>query len=468
MKSLYKLFWLLIFVPIINNSIAQSNQEVKMTPFVTGLSNPVTITHAGDSRLFVVDQAGYIRIVDADGKVNAEPFLDIHERVVYGGERGLLGLAFHPNYQTNGFFYVNYVGQGNRTRISRFTVSDDNADLADAESEFNLLTQLQPFENHNGGDLKFGPDGFLYIGLGDGGGQGDPNDRARNPLERLGKMLRLDVNQGDPYAVPSSNPFYNQPNRLGEIWALGLRNPWRFSFDRLTGDLWIADVGESEEEEINFQPAASEGGQHYGWRCYEGNKSFNSARCEEQSFYTFPVYTYPHGPECSIIGGYVYRGSTDSPHYGHYFFADWCSDKIWTLHKEGDSWIREDFGQYAGNNFVTFGEDAQGQLYIAGTTGGTIFKVLDNATSASDPNLLGGIQVFQIPASSKIRIETGAGGGDEMQITLADVNGRVIFTGNTREASYDIDPGALPMGTYLVNIAAKGKKFSQKLVLGTR
>lgn len=277
MKSLHTRFWLLIFLPIFNNTMGQTTGEGKMTPFATGLSNSVTITNAGDSRLFVVDQAGYIRIVDTNGQVYPEPFLDIHEKVVFEGERGLLGLAFHPQYASNGYFFVNYVEQGNRTRISRFEVSADNADRADPESELNLITQLQPFNNHNGGDLKFGPDGFLYIALGDGGGSGDPDNRARNPMERLGKMLRIDVNQGDPYAIPTSNPFYDSTTALGEIWALGLRNPWRFSFDRLTGDLWIADVGQSELEEINFQSAASEGGENYGWRCYEGNESFISA-----------------------------------------------------------------------------------------------------------------------------------------------------------------------------------------------
>ena len=467
MKSLHKMFWLLIFLPIFNNTIGQSNEDVKMAPFATGLSNSITITHAGDSRLFVVDQAGYIRIVDSGGKVNPEPFLDIHERVIFEGERGLLGLAFHPNYQSNGYFFVNYVGQGNRTRISRFEVSAANADLANPESELNLITQLQPFNNHKGGDLKFGPDGFLYIGLGDGGGAGDPDNRARNPMERLGKMLRIDVNQGNPYAIPASNPFYESTSTLGEIWALGLRNPWRFSFDRLTGDLWIADVGQDKEEEINFQPAASKGGEHYGWRCYEGNLAFNNAGCDAQSAYTFPIYTYPHGGlECSITGGFVYRGTESSPYYGHYFFADWCSDRIWTLHKEGENWIREDFGQYPGNNFATFGEDAQGQLYISGTTSATVFKVLDNTTGTKRGNVLTGIKVIQVPNSNKIRIETGVNDGDKMQIALSDIKGIVLYTATTREASYEFDPGNLPMGTYLVNIGMDGKKFVQKLIKG--
>lgn len=262
-----KIFSPLILLLIFNFASCQNNgdpevpmDETKMVPFAQGLSNTTSITHAGDSRLFVVDQEGLIRIVDSNGNVNSQPFLDIQGRVTTGGERGLLGLAFHPQYNSNGYFYVNYVGEGDITHISRFNVSSSNEDLADPESEFVLLTVDQPATNHNGGNLSFGPDGFLYIGLGDGGGSGDPDNRAQNPMDYLGKILRIDVDQGDPYAIPSSNPFFNSETALEEIWALGLRNPWRFSFDRLTGDLWIADVGQNEVEEINFQEAASQGG----------------------------------------------------------------------------------------------------------------------------------------------------------------------------------------------------------------
>jgi glucose/arabinose dehydrogenase len=356
MKYFIKMFWLLILLMLFDNTIAQTSDE-KMVVFATGLDNTVTITHAGDNRLFVVNQEGTIHIVDSAGNVNSEPFLDIEEKIIFQGERGLLGLAFHPNYSTNGYFYINYVGQGNRTHISRFKVSASDADKADPESEFNLMEILQPFNNHNGGQLSFGPDGFLYIGLGDGGSAGDPDNRARNPLERLGKILRIDVNQGEPYGIPASNPFVNSTSPQNEIWASGLRNPWRFSFDRLTGDLWIADVGQDKVEEINFQPASSPGGEDYGWRCYEGNEAFNRAGCDTDTSFTFPIYTYPHGPECSVTGGYVYRGSASSPYYGHYFFADWCSDMIWTLHREGDEWVKEDFGHFPESSFSTFGED---------------------------------------------------------------------------------------------------------------
>jgi glucose/arabinose dehydrogenase len=350
--------------------------ETKMVPFVTGFYNPVCIANAGDSRLFVVEQSGSIRIVNSQGIIQSQPFLDISSRVLFSGERGLLGVAFHPHYSSNGYFYLNYVDLNGNTSISRFKVNAANPDLADPQSELRLLYVTQPYTNHKGGDLNFGADGYLYFGLGDGGYAGDPGNRAQNPKEYLGKLHRLDVNQGTPYAIPVTNPFYNNPDTLNEIWVLGLRNPWRFSFDRLTKDLWIADVGESAIEEIDFQPAADKGGENYGWHCYEGNVVYDNTGCAPASKYTFPIYTYPHGPECSITGGYVYRGSESSLYYGHYFFADYCSDRIWTLHRVGSVWVKEVFGQYPGNHFCTFGEDSKGQLYLAGLSSGIIYLVL--------------------------------------------------------------------------------------------
>jgi glucose/arabinose dehydrogenase len=359
------------------SQVTENTNGQKMVPFSTGFSNPVCIANAGDSRLFVVEQSGKIQIVKSDGKINTQPFLDIHDKITFGGERGLLGIAFHPDYNSNGYFYVNYTTLDGNTNISRFKVNPSNPEIADPQSELKLLMVNQPFANHNGGDLCFGPDGYLYIGLGDGGSGGDPGNRAQNPMEYLGKMLRIDVNQGNPYAIPATNPFYNSTTTLKEIWALGLRNPWRFSFDRLTGDLWIADVGQNAIEEIDFQPAASTGGENYGWRCYEGNEIYNNSGCASSSSLTFPVYTYSHASGCSVTGGYVYRASDSSAYYGHYFFTDYCSDRIWTLHKSGGNWIKEDFGTYSGNNFSTFGEDSKGRLYIAGLSTGTIYLVIE-------------------------------------------------------------------------------------------
>jgi glucose/arabinose dehydrogenase len=450
---------------MISSSCAQNAVPVaNMDLFASGLSNPVSIANAGDSRLFVVEQSGYVRIVDANGQVNPQPFLDIRSRVTSGGERGLLGIAFHPQYKTNGYFYVNYTGDGGATNISRFKVSLANPEMADPQSELKLLTIAQPFANHNGGDLCFGPDGYLYIGMGDGGSSGDPGNRAQNLKEYLGKMLRIDVNQGNQYAIPATNPFYNSTTTLGEIWALGLRNPWRFSFDRLTGDLWIADVGQNVYEEINFQPANSQGGQNYGWRCYEGNQSYNSSGCPAASALTFPVYTYPHGAECSVTGGYVYRGNASSAYYGHYFFADYCSDRIWTLHKASNNWVKEDFGQFAGNSFSTFGEDSKGELYIAGVASGKIYRVISNTTGLTDDRTEADLKIFRSPSSHKIRIETAYNDGREIQVELIDIKGTLLFNATTHEPNYEFNPGPLPLGTYILKLMSNGKKLTQKLV----
>ncbi len=466
MKVFQKITVLFAFVLIVSASKAQSGQPTgNMVLFASGVSNPVCITNAGDSRLFVVDQAGYIRIVDSAGKVNSQPFLDIRSRVVFSGERGLLGLAFHPEYKTNGFFYVNYVGTGDITTISRFKVNSGNTEIADATSELKLLTITQPFSNHNGGTICFGPDGYLYIGMGDGGSGGDPGNRSQNPQLLLGKMLRIDVNSGNLYAIPSTNPFRNSTTTLPEIWATGLRNPWKFSFDRLTGDLWIADVGQNAYEEVNFQPASSPGGENYGWRCYEGNATYNTSGCLPASSLTFPVYVYPQGSDCSVTGGYVFRGNISSAYYGYYFFTDYCSDRIWTLHKVADNWVKEDFGQYPGNNFSTFGEDAFGQLYVAGRGSGKIFRVIGTTTGINNNDVLAGIKIIQVPFSSKIRIETGQTNGQEIQVTMSDIKGSLLHKANIFDSSYDFDPGSLPNGVYILNILISGKKMAHKLIL---
>ncbi len=269
-------------------SYLNAQETAVLTPFASGFTSPVIITHAGDSRLFVGNQTGSVFIVDSAGNVNGEPFLDITGKVIYGGEQGLLGLAFHPDYKNNGYFYVNYIGEGDSTHISRFTMLSGNPDKADPASEMSILRIEQPYKNHNGGDLAFGPDGYLYIALGDGGSGGDPENRAQNRSVLLGKILRIDVDNGNPYSIPETNPFYGMSSVRNEIWALGLRNPWRFSFDRMTGDLWIADVGQNASEEINFQPAGSQGGENYGWRCYEGLQPFNEDNCPGVDILYFP------------------------------------------------------------------------------------------------------------------------------------------------------------------------------------
>ena len=464
MKTVQKIFAIIICLLATGAVFSQNTNN--LIPFASGLTSPVGIANAGDSRLFVVNQRGFIHIISSDGIVNPQAFLNLSDRVVYGGERGLLGIAFHPQYKTNGYFFVNYIGKGDSTHISRFKVNPNNPNLADPQTELKIMTIAQPFSNHNGGDLCFGPDGYLYIGLGDGGSGGDPGNRSQNPKQFLGKMLRIDVDNGNPYSIPSTNPFYGSTAVLPEIWALGLRNPWRFSFDRLTGDLWIADVGQNAVEEVNFQPANSKGGENYGWRCYEGNQPYNSSGCGPNTLFTFPAYAYPQDQECSVTGGYVYRGSTSSPFYGKYFFTDYCSDRIWTLQKAGNNWIREDFGTFSGNNFTTFGEDASGQLYVAGIFSGKIYRISDQSTAITDIEKPIDIKITQVPFSQLIRIETLNNKLDELQICVYDVNGIKHYEKNVWENTFEFNPGPLSPGIYFLKVSQNGRSQVQKLLLG--
>lgn len=330
----------------------------------SGFELPVHVTHAGDGsgRVFVVEQRGRIRIV-RDGNVDASPFLDISARVGCCGERGLLSVAFPPGYASKGYFYVDYTDLAGTTVVARYHLSAD-PDVANPASEQVLLTVAQPFANHNGGQLAFGSDGFLYISLGDGGSGGDPGNRAQNPGTLLGKILRLDVESGaSPYGVPADNPFVGQVGWLPEIWALGLRNPWRMAFDRLTGDLYIGDVGQGVWEEVDFQPAASAGGENYGWRIMEGTHCFNpSTNCNMTGLVT-PVTEYDHGLGCSVTGGTVYRGSHQQRLAGIYFYSDFCSGVIWGLQRNGPDWVSKPlldtpFG------VSSFGEDEAGEVYL--------------------------------------------------------------------------------------------------------
>ncbi len=368
--------------------------SLALTPFASGLSRPVGVVNAGtgDDRLFVIEQAGAIKIVQSNGTVLATPFLDITARVdSSSNEEGLLGLAFHPDYAVNGFFYVNYTnttGGIRQTRISRFNATGDPT-IADPNSENILLTVTQPNSNHNAGDIHFGPDGFLYIPLGDGGGAGDTNNNAQNRGLLLGKIVRIDVDAGagsppdcqgagsGQYTIPSTNPFIDGAgNTCDEIWALGLRNPWRSSFDRLTGDLYIADVGQNAWEEINFQPAGSQGGQNYGWRCYEGKHDFNPSGCGPSSAFTFPIFEYSHTDGCSVTGGYVYRGTQFPALFGHYVLTDFCSGNFWDLTLDGTgTWQVVQHTNLTAFGYVSFGEDASGELYVVHSDNGTVSRL---------------------------------------------------------------------------------------------
>jgi glucose/arabinose dehydrogenase len=343
---------------------------------VRGLQRPVDLkSPPGDTaRLFAVEQKGRIRIIRS-GALVPTPFLDIVSRVgSQGEEQGLLGLAFHPRYAENGRFFVNYTDLSGDTHIAEFHAAA-SADTADPASESQLLFVHQPFANHNGGGLAFGPDGKLYMGLGDGGSGGDPMGNGQNLGTPLGKMLRIDVDAGRPYAVPSDNPFVSTPGAFGPIWAYGLRNPWRFAFDSVTGDLVIADVGQNLWEEIDLGLASHHGGENYGWNVTEGNHCYSPSRGCSMAGITLPVYEYDHSQGCSITGGFVYRGCRMPGYQGTYFFGDYCTDFVRSVRfvagaaTEVRDWTA-DLGRGAGiGHLSAFGVDALGELYIVDLDG---------------------------------------------------------------------------------------------------
>jgi glucose/arabinose dehydrogenase len=347
-----------------------------------GLDQPIGITNAGDGsgRLFVHERGGRIMVIEADGSLRAEPFVDLSSRVLSGGERGLLGLAFHPRFEENGRLFVHYSRDGDgATVVSELRASSDHATADPAERV--VLTVAQPFANHNGGQLSFGPDGYLYLGLGDGGAGGDPFGNGQDPDVLLGKILRLDVDgpvaDGRGYALPPDNPYGPEGNAPGaglpEIWAIGLRNPWRFSFDLRLGDLYIGDVGQSGWEEIDRQPADSTGGENYGWNVMEGRHCYQSG-CD-QTGYVKPIAEYPTATGCAVTGGYVYRGSDQPELQGVYVFSDYCSGIVYTLQVD-EGTITPKQVLESGLRVSTLGEDEEGELYLADLAGGGMYRIL--------------------------------------------------------------------------------------------
>jgi glucose/arabinose dehydrogenase len=390
-------------------AFAQDNidmPDVSLTQVAAGLARPVHITHAGDrsGRLFIVEQHGRITILDDERA--ASPFLDITDRVQSpltggGNEEGLLSLAFPSGFEDKGHFYVYYTMLDGDNVLARFSMTEDS-NQADPASEEQILVFPHPqYSNHNGGQLAFGPDGYLYIGTGDGGGGGDPLGNAQDPSSLNGKLLRIDVEMVfktkdslgwfDPfnerticklskfsdqaYAIPEDNPFIDNPAYRPEIWALGLRNPWRFSFDRDSGDLFIADVGQNRWEEINYQPVDSPGGQNYGWNIMEGEECYGSGSCDTDGL-ILPVFVYPifSSSDCSITGGHVYRGEAIPALDGIYIYGDFCSGSIWGLLQQGDGWSS---GLLASTDFriSAFGEGENGEVYVADMIGGSIYQI---------------------------------------------------------------------------------------------
>jgi glucose/arabinose dehydrogenase len=319
-----------------------------------------------------MEQEGRILIVK-NGALLKVPFLDIRDRVGCCGERGLLSMAFPPRYAQKQHFYVNYTDRSGDTVVARYRTTKD-PDRADAGSQEVVLIVKQPFANHNGGQLAFGPDGYLYIGMGDGGAANDPFGNGQKPDTLLGKLLRIDVESGArPYMVPSSNPFVGREGVLPEIWASGLRNPWRFSFDRHTGNLFVADVGQNKYEEVNFRSSSSKGGENYGWNVMEGMHCFRSKTCDSSGL-VLPVVDYNHKAGCSVTGGMVYRGTAIPSLDGTYLYADYCSGRIWGLRKSNGHWISTELADTE-LSISTFGEDEAGEIYVADHDSGSIYQI---------------------------------------------------------------------------------------------
>jgi glucose/arabinose dehydrogenase len=405
---------------------ASAVPDVVLTQLAGSLGSITAITHAGDNRLFLTLQSGRVVIFE-NGAVRATAFLDVSSLITCCGERGLLSTAFHPSYPVNGFFFVNYTNLTGQTVVARYRVSND-PNVADFFSGVVLLTIDQPFANHNGGQLQFGPDGYLYVGTGDGGSANDPSCNAQKNDTLLGKMLRIDVDQNvntpPHYGIPPENPYVG----IGgpdEAWAFGLRNPWRFSFDRVTGDLFIGDVGQGAREEIDYQPLTARGGQNYGWKVMEGTLcTGNTGGCAagvppcNDPRYTLPVLEYDHGQGCSVTGGYVYRGLSIPELYGLYVYGDFCSGTIWAAQQAAGVWAAEVL-PIAASSLTTFGEDASGELYV-GTQDGELYRV--QSAGVSTP-IIGTIT----PASGFER------GGET--VTIAGAN----FTSQT-QVTFDASP----------------------------
>ena len=438
------------------------SQTIAIQSFATGFSGAVEIVHANDSRLFVVQQGGLIRILNSDGTKNTTPFLNLSSLVSTGGERGLLGLAFHPDYATNGYFFVNYTNTAGSTVIARYNVSTTNPDVATTTGTI-LMTIAQPYSNHNGGTLKFGTDGYLYIGMGDGGSADDPGNRSQNITVNLGKMLRIDVNSTTAapfYTSPASNPYVGIAGN-DEIWAIGLRNPWKFSFNRLTGDLWIADVGQYNIEEINKVSNPLAAGLNFGWRCYEGNVPNITAGCASITTMTMPLAQYTHSDGCSITGGYVYTGTLYPNFLNKYFFADYCENRIGYANTTTGAITYTPY--FAGqNNFTSFGEDMNGELYI--TNSSTIYKIVDTdlATTNFENEKF---TLYPNPANESFTIKS-MNGNEITKIELFDTTGKLLLSKeNLKSDLQTIDVSTLSKGVYIVSVySLDGGNYVSKLV----
>lgn len=456
-----RLFYVFIFTLCTSFLFAQT--QVEFIEIASDFDSPVDVLHAGDNFLFVVEKEGYIYVLSTDG-TNLGMVLDIKDRVnSSANEQGLLGAVFHPKFPDSAYLYVNYINDDGNTVVSRFTMAPSGSITVDPSTEKEILVVEQPFDNHNAGDLEFGPDGYLYIPLGDGGNGGDPQNNSQNRLKLLGKILRIDIDNGDPYSIPADNPFVSDDFTLDEIWAIGLRNPWRIDFDPENGDLYIADVGQNAMEEINVEAASSDGGENYGWRCYEGTMPFNQTDCNAP-VYTEPVYAYNHnaGSFCraSISGGAVYRGTEFPNLTGKYFFADYCSGMVGAIYRDqNDEWQMDTVAQYDPFDVVSISRHSDGELYMVTLGSGRILKIKEKNTGT---NTLQSQESFvlQNPVSDVLVIKSDRAiqGG-----ALIDATGRLVLQFSPDQFEYST--ATLPDGMYMVVIEVDDQVINEKVLI---
>jgi len=448
--------------------------QINLVEFSTGYDLPLDLTNCGDDRIFVGEEGGKIWICKANG-VKSKVYLDISKKVYNQPNfKGFMGFTFHPDYLNNGYLYVYYINKQKNSVVSRFSVSATNPNKALTSSEKIILTVKQIYGgNHYGGCLKFGPDGYLYIGMGDGDTETDPNNTGQKTNTLLGKMLRIDVDNGTTYSIPADNPFVSSVGYKKEIWALGIRNLFRYSFDRITGDLWLPDVGEDSLEEINFQPSGDPGGENYGWRCYEGSAPFNTTGCGNVSNYTFPIAEYSHNDgDCAVIGGYVYRGSTHPNMYGKYFCVDYCTGKFRMISYDG-SWHNDLLNQFSTNTYVSFGEDMNGELYVVSQDEGKLFMLIDTGSAflrdyknSSVPESQ--LSIYPNPAHGDFVISYFASQQEEIKVNIYDFTGKLMVTYNqvaTNGLNQIPLSSQLQPGCYVLSVQSASKTIQRKFLV---
>lgn len=472
---------------------AQTITLEEFGPTFSRLTNLGSTGISTDTRMFVSEQKGFIKILEDDGTSPATPFLDIDSKVfddiVNYWETGLHSFVFHPDYETNGYFYVHYSDNNLDAIVSRFTrIGGPTSNVADASSELVIINMSHPYDAHYGGDLAFGPDGYLYITKGDGGtNMGDPDNRSQDLSQLHGKILRIDVDNVDPgknYGIPARpgtppNPYADDGdvNTLPEIWASGLRNPAKFSFDSSTGDMWIGDVGQWDWEEINFIPANSTGGQNFGWRCYEGPDTYNtSAGCPPIGDLTFGIADYNHNESdgigrCAVAGGYVHRGSVNTSLNGYYFFGDWCSGEIFTLSDASGSWVRTNHPtSVTYKSWTAFGVDNNKELYVAsnGLSDGKVSKIKSNLLSDKNPKNILDFSITPNPTNQSNITLNFSNTNSIKEINTYNIHGQYIKSDMSRlnSKTISLEYSKLSTGIYIVEaVLISGEKSQNKLII---